>query len=114
MAGSSALPRRNGELVFSAPWESRAFGVAVSLCQEGVYEWDDFRSLLIDEIAAHEPEDGEHYYQRWFASLERLLLDREVVTEAELTARYAEFEADVEAEHGHEHEHDHTDERRST
>jgi len=25
-----ALPRKNGELVFAAPWEARAFGIAVA------------------------------------------------------------------------------------
>ena len=28
---SAALPRKNGELVFKAPWEGRAFGMAVVL-----------------------------------------------------------------------------------
>ena len=27
------LPRRNGELVFEAPWESRAFGLAAAYLQ---------------------------------------------------------------------------------
>ena len=31
MEGSAALPRKNGELVFEAPWEGRAFGIAVAL-----------------------------------------------------------------------------------
>ena len=29
--GTEALPRKNGELVFQAPWEGRAFGLAVVL-----------------------------------------------------------------------------------
>ena len=48
------LPRRNGELVFEAPWQARAFGIAVALCQEQGIEWDAFRSNLIDEIATWE------------------------------------------------------------
>ena len=32
----AAPPRDNGELVFEAPWESRAFGVAVALHDAGV------------------------------------------------------------------------------
>ena len=31
----AAPPRRNGELVFEVPWESRAFGVALALCEAG-------------------------------------------------------------------------------
>ena len=30
-----ALPRQNGELVFAAPWEARAFGLAVALNEAG-------------------------------------------------------------------------------
>ena len=28
--GVAALPRKNGELVFEAPWQGRAFGLAVT------------------------------------------------------------------------------------
>ena len=30
-SGPAAPPRDNGELVFAAPWESRAFGLALAL-----------------------------------------------------------------------------------
>ena len=50
MQGTAALPRRNGEIVFDAPWQSRAFGLAVGLSQAGVYPWDDFRESLIAAI----------------------------------------------------------------
>ena len=30
MEGVAALPRDNGELVFAAPWEGRAFALAVA------------------------------------------------------------------------------------
>ena len=33
--GSAAPPRANGELVFAEPWESRAFAMAVALCEAG-------------------------------------------------------------------------------
>ena len=48
--GPEAPPRRNGELVFEAPWESRAFGMAVALCEQGLFEWEEFRRCLIAEI----------------------------------------------------------------
>ncbi|GAB7145686.1 hypothetical protein LRC484719_42880 [Mycobacterium riyadhense] len=44
-------PRRNGELVFEAPWESRAFGLAVALAELNRYAWEEFRLQLIGEIA---------------------------------------------------------------
>ena len=108
--GPAAPPRANGELVFEAPWESRAFGVAVALCERRGYAWDTFRSRLIAEIAAwearHAGEAGAEwsYYERWLASLERLLLDEGLVSVAELAARTAEVVHKAEHEHdGHYH-----------
>jgi len=46
-----ALPRKNGELVFEAPWEARAFGLAVALNEAGVYPWRDFSQGLAAETA---------------------------------------------------------------
>src|SRR5215831_1472013 len=61
MEGTAALPRKNGELVFNAPWESRAFGMAAALYEQGLYQrWDEFRDRLIAEIAASEKRHREH------------------------------------------------------
>ena len=35
--GPAAPPRRNGELAFEAPWESRLFGVTMALVRSGVF-----------------------------------------------------------------------------
>jgi len=98
--GAEALPRRNGELVFAAPWESRAFGVAVALQDAGAIDFERFRTHLIAEIGAHgAEEDGQGYYQHWLDALQQRLLEEGVVSEAELDAR-----ADAIA---HEWAHDH-------
>ena len=96
--GPDAPPRCNGELVFAAPWESRAFGIAVGLHERGVFEWQEFRELLIDEIRAweraHPDGDGDYsYYARWLAALERLLARKGLCSEAELEARRSTFGA---------------------
>jgi cobaltochelatase CobN len=97
-----AVPRRNGELVFQAPWEGRAFGMAVSLCDGEPLAWDDFRSRLVAEIAAADQHgDDSPYYERWLASFERLLLETGVLTADELDARTAEYAAGLFDEHEH-------------
>ena len=59
-----ALPRKNGELIFEAPWEARAFGLAVALNEQGVYPWSDFSQELAREIAAAESaNDSSTYYE---------------------------------------------------
>lgn len=92
MDGDTALPRKNGELVFEAPWQGRAFGMAVALNDQNAYVWDEFRDRLIAEIAAAERTDEQStYYERWLRALESLLLARGVLTPAELDARTAEY-----------------------
>ena len=104
--GPAALPRRNGELVFQAPWESRAFGVAIALHDAGAIDYEAFRSRLIAEIAAHERshgagEDGAEYYERWLTALEQVLVEERIVSTAEIGERAAV----IAHERAHDHEH---------
>lgn len=77
MAGTCALPRKSGELVFHDEWERRAFAIAVSLAEQGQFEWREFQQQLIESIAEAEqgdPQDPSRgYYESWLASLEALL-----------------------------------------
>ena len=100
LTGDEALPRKNGELVFNEPWEGRAFGLAAALTEGGVYDWAVFRDKLVEVTAANE-KHGEQtgYYQRWFRALERLALDRGLVTAAELDARTEAFASDQHGGH---------------
>ena len=95
MDGRAAPPRTNGELVFKAPWESRVFGVTISLYRAGRFEWDEFRALLIEEIAAweiggHAPEEWS-YYECWQSALERLLAAKKLWSAEEIDARRREL-----------------------
>ena len=100
LGDSLAVPRKNGELVFEAPWEGRVFGMAVALGDDEVYAWDVFRDRLVGEIAAAEQHgDGSGYYERWLASFERVLLDAGVLSAEELDARTAEYATGVYDEH---------------
>lgn len=54
LTGSAAPPSANGELVFASPHEARLFGMAHSLVQTGLFDWDTFRAALITAIAAAE------------------------------------------------------------
>jgi nitrile hydratase accessory protein len=76
------LPRKNGELVFEAPWEGRAFGLAVLLNQLGHYEWNAFRDQLIAHIG-----DDRAYYESWLAALEELVIERGLLDGHDLALR---------------------------
>jgi len=85
--GTAALPRKNGELVFQAPWQGRAFGLAVVLNEKGAYRWNAFRSRLVEQIAGGSPD----YYESWLAALESVVLDRGLITRDDLARRAAEY-----------------------
>ena len=84
------LPRDNGELVFNAPWESSAFGMAVALNESGKYEWSEFVNHLADEIK-EDPDEERTYYEKWLHSLADLAVERGLISEAELAQRTNEY-----------------------
>ena len=97
-----ALPRENGELVFQAPWEARAFGLAVALNENDLYEWREFSAELAATIAAAEQNnDPSNYYARWIASLEELVVARGLISREQLNARTAEYAAGLHENHDH-------------
>ena len=77
MSGSAALPRKSGEMVFHDDWERKSFTLAVSLSEQGLFEWHEFQSELISAIKEAEGDDPNHpsrgYFESWQASLESLL-----------------------------------------
>jgi len=81
MDSETALPRDNGELVFSAPWEARAVALAVALVDRLGLPWDAFRQRLIASIA---DDPDRRYYESWAVALEALLITQGLATKAAL------------------------------
>lgn len=105
--GPAAPPRRNGELAFAEPWESRAFGLAVALDAAGVIVWESFRQQLMATIGAwehsHDADDESWSYWRcWQDALEQLLLDDGVLGADEVDERSEQLAARAP---GHDHDH---------
>jgi nitrile hydratase accessory protein len=110
--GMAAPPRANGELVFSAPWESRIFGVTVSLHQAGLFEWRTFQQELIRSIgrweAGHAEGEPYSYWSCWLDASERMLADLDAVAQAAIDDRAAAIEAQGSGhDDDHDHDHDH-------
>jgi nitrile hydratase accessory protein len=107
--GPAAPPRRNGELVFDAPWESRLFGLTMSAVRAGLFDWEEFRQLLIGEIQEWESRrSGESwsYYARWHAAFEKLLRAKGLCAPGELAQRVETLAA---RPAGHDHPEDRGD-----
>lgn len=89
IAKSREIP---AEPVFAEPWEARAFGLAVTLVQNGRFKWEDFREKLIAEIAAADAvrvssEADPSYYECWLRALEGLLREKTILTAEEIDHR---------------------------
>ncbi len=108
--GAADVPRKNGELVFAAPWEGRAFGMAVALTDGRQETWEEFRQRLIAEIAAAEAAgraDAQFaYYERWLAAFESFVLDAGLMTAEELDTRTSEYATGLrDDDDGHQYSH---------
>lgn len=100
MAAELALPRSNGELVFAAPWEARAFGLAVALHEAGLYPWRHFsQGLAVETAVADRHDHPASYYERWIEALEKLVLAQGLVTRPELEARITAYAYGAHDEH---------------
>jgi nitrile hydratase accessory protein len=96
--GPVAPPRKNGELVFDALWESRVFGMTMTLFEQGAFAWDEFRDRLIAAIGAweraHHPDDASfHYWSCWLTAFESLVAAKGLCLPAAVDARVAELAA---------------------
>jgi nitrile hydratase accessory protein len=70
------IPRGADGPVFGAPWEARAFAMALALYERGLFTWPEWTATLADEIkraqAAGDADTGDTYYRHWLLALERL------------------------------------------
>ena len=91
MTGAAALPRRNGELVFEAPWQGRALGMTLAIVDRLGIPWGAFQEQLIAAIAAR---PDAPYYDCWVAALEELLVARGIVARDEVERAVAAVDHD--------------------
>jgi nitrile hydratase accessory protein len=112
--GPVSPPRRNGEIVFDEVWQSRVFGMTMTLYEAGAFAWDEFRERLIGAIAgwerAHHPDDGGYrYWDCWLEAFEGLVRAKGLCAPDALEQRVAEFASRPPGhDHGHPHAHPHS------
>jgi hypothetical protein len=71
--GLAAPPRRNGELIFEAPWQSRVFGLCAAIvetCFAG--DREPFRQHLMAAISS---DPNRPYWDSWTVALQQLVLN---------------------------------------
>lgn len=72
-------PQSEGEPVFDAPWQARAFAMAVHLNEQGAFNWKEWSDRLANCIESHEQHqairDSNDYYRVWLSALETIIDD---------------------------------------
>jgi nitrile hydratase accessory protein len=91
------IPRgADGAPTFEAPWQAQAFAMTLVLHERGLFTWAEWASALAAAItraqAAGDPDDGSTYYRHWLAAIERLAVDKGVVSPVHLDTRRAAWD----------------------
>src|SRR5437868_326655 len=84
VAWSEPVQPEPNEPVFHAEWERRAFAITLAMSMPGGWNIDMSRFAREDRP----PEDylSKSYYQIWLAGLERLMLERQMISTEEVAA----------------------------
>jgi nitrile hydratase len=89
MHGMGAIVREQDEPVFHEDWERRTLAMSRAMMAGGHYNLDEFRHGIERMDPAHYLQSS--YYEHWLDGLERLLLEKGVITREELEARKSEL-----------------------
>ena len=83
MEGFPAVVQELDEPPFHADWEAHVFAMNRALIGRGIYNLDEFR----DAVERMPPSQylAASYYERWFHAINTLLVEKGVVTPAEMT-----------------------------
>lgn len=91
-----ALPlRERDDIKFAEPWEARAFAIVLQLSKDGHFAWSEWVEYFSKEVATADSElatgckggPPKSYYQQWLEALEKLMMDKGVVTGDQLRAK---------------------------
>jgi nitrile hydratase subunit beta len=82
MAGFAAIVEEPDEPPFHADWEAHVFALNGALIKRGIYNLDEFRDA--QERLPVQQYLGASYYERWFAAIRTLLVEKGVATAADL------------------------------
>jgi nitrile hydratase accessory protein len=93
------------EPVFAEAWQAQAFAMVQALQQQGHLTPREWMDALSAEIVVSnmrgEPDDGSRYYDCWLAALEKLVVVKDFMSQAEMARRKQEWdEAARDTPHG--------------
>jgi nitrile hydratase beta subunit len=93
MHGMGPIAPEANEPVFHEDWERRMFGLFIAAFAGGHFNVDEFRHGIERMGPAHYLESP--YYEHWLQSTETLLVEKGVLSRAELEHRKARLEREA-------------------
>ncbi|MEW6472399.1 MAG: nitrile hydratase accessory protein [Actinomycetota bacterium] len=108
LPGAGAIPRKEGDLAFEAPWQIRALALAVAAHDQGRFPWIEFQQRLIAAISDWEQTPAEErdeweYYRHWVRALEELIIDQALADAGEIERKTVECVKAGEHRRAHSH-----------
>ena len=82
MAGFPPVVEEPDEPAFHSDWEAHVFALNGALIRRGIYNLDEFRDAQERLPVQHYL--AASYYERWFAAITTLLVEKGVATAADL------------------------------
>ena len=89
MHGHGPVNPEPDEPVFHAEWERRVFALQMATFAGGHYKVDEFRHAIERMDPAHYLESS--YYEHWLCAMETLLIEKGVLSQAELDAKIGQL-----------------------
>jgi nitrile hydratase accessory protein len=94
-------PPEEPDRPFAAPWQAQAFGLTVALHRAGLFTWPDWAQALGAELQGGAA-DGSDYWDRWLATLERMVTQKTDAAPGDLAMLAARWQEAARATpHGH-------------
>ncbi len=89
MHGHGPINPEPDEPVFHAEWERRIFALGMAISVGRHYNMDEFRHAIERIDPAHYLESS--YYEHWLCAMEALLIEKGVLSQAELDAKIGQL-----------------------
>jgi nitrile hydratase accessory protein len=96
IAALASVPHVDDEPDFAEPWQAKAFAMALSLHERGIFTWKEWADRLAAAVSAAQvggdPDLGNTYYHHWLSALESVVVEKGLLEPSAIVARHAAWD----------------------
>lgn len=90
-----SIPHDEEGPVFAQPWEAEVFAMTLMLFENGIFTWAEWAEQLNKSIRQAQldgdPDLGDTYYSHWLDALEKMIVSKQLGSDAQLTTLYSKW-----------------------